>query len=214
MKMFLLVCRVKRGHSPSASRRPAKRHRQCLRPIPAINSSEDESDDSTDSQTSEYFNNDNSDGTSPSKTSHSDGSVRRGFSSIHSKHYARPSPVNLVESSSWPIAGFLEWTKSGSVVLTLRLFANPSDHGRATEPIQFRSGHSGAQFGARLEYLAASTPSATVKYKAAPGRSKVRFTRQEDDMLIYLRGRKGLPWEEIERRFPNRTKANCRCIAL
>ena len=200
--------RVKRGRSPSASQRMAKRRRQCLRPFPAIYSSEDESDDSVDSQMSEYLNGGNSDETSSSKTSHSDGSVRRGFSSLRSNHYSKSSPVNSAEPLSWPIAGFLERTGSGSVILTLGLFANPSDDRRATEPIQFKSGDSSAQFGARLEHLAAGTPFTTTKCKAGPARSNVKFTPQEDSMLIELREHEGLSWGEIGRRFPHRTKAS------
>ena len=211
-----MPCLLKRAYSPSAPERLAKRRQQRLQLFPAkIHSSEDESDDNMDSQISDYLDDDKSDGTSSSKISHSDGNIRHGLnsftnraSSIRSKYCTGPSPVNLTDFSSWPVVGFLEWTKSGSVVLTLGLFMSPSGPTCETEPIWFRIGDFSVQFGARLERLAAGIPSTTTKCKAAPARSKVRFTPQEDAILINLRERKGLLWEEIERSFPHRTKAS------
>ena len=168
--------------------------------------SEDESDDSMDSRMSEYSNDSDSDGTSSSETSGSGGSFRRDFNSIHSKHVAKSRPVDSVESSL-PVVGSLERTYSGYMVLTLGLFTNPSSYGRATEPIQFRSGESGAQIGARLECLAARTMFIT-KRRATSTRSRVRFTPQEDRMLTKLRESEKLSWEEIERNFPHRTRAS------
>ena len=148
------------------------------------------------------------------KTSIADGSIRHDFS--RSTSPARHS----AESLSWPISGVLERRKSGSVVLTMGLFATPSEYKSASRLIQFKSGNSGAQFGATLERFAADITPAAKKSAAMPSRSKVRFTLDDEEnefevekILQYKNGQYLVKWKgylETENTWePAANLANC-----
>lgn len=61
--------------------------------------------------------------------------------------------TNGAGASMLPVAGYVQWMKSGSLVLTLGSFTNPFSQSPSAVPLQFRRKGSGGEFEAKLAAL-------------------------------------------------------------
>lgn len=86
-------------------------------------------------------------------------------------------PESLPDSDGWPIHGFLRCENNGLYTLEFSL-------------------------GLRHHQLASQVSSAKQPQKPV---SKSRFTAKEDELLINLKEKENLPWEQIGERFPRRS---------
>lgn len=150
--------------------------------------------DATESYWSKYSDTDDCDGGSSQGTSYS------SRSSIS-------KAADASKSRQIPVGGFLECTTTGSVVLSLELFPSPSGRNSSGKTLPFKSGDSGSDFGTPLADLIGAA-SKLEQWKVTSIRSKIRYTPEENVLLVDLKGKQGLRWERIKGYFPARSVAS------
>lgn len=86
-------------------------------------------------------------------------------------------------------------------------FTSPSGRNSSGKTLPFKSGDSGSDFRTPLADLIGAA-SEVEQWKVTSIRSKIRYTPEENALLVGLKGKQGLRWERIKDYFPARSIAS------